>query len=40
MAWSRGIVRTGLALSVVLLLPFGSVASAGPKEEVSAATSE
>src|ERR1700733_739277 len=39
MEWSRGVARTGLALTIVLL-PLGSVASAGPKEDVSAATSE
>ena len=39
MEWPRGIVRTGLALTVVLL-SFGSIASAGPKEDVFAATSE
>jgi hypothetical protein len=37
--WSRGIARIALALTVVFL-PLGSVAPAGPKEDVSAATSE
>jgi hypothetical protein len=35
---SRGVARIGWALTVVLLL--GSVASAGPKEDVSAVKSE
>ena len=35
----RGVARILLALTVILL-PLGSVASAGPKEDVSAATSE
>ena len=39
MEWSRRAARIGLALTVVLL-PLGSLASAGPKEDVSAATSE
>ena len=39
MEWSRRASRIGLALTVVLL-PLGSLASAGPKEDVSAATSE
>jgi hypothetical protein len=39
MGWSRGIARIALALTVVFL-PLGSVAPAGPKEDVSAATSE
>ena len=38
MGWPRGAARIGWALTVVLLL--GSVASAGPKEDVSAVTSE
>ena len=39
MEWSREVARILLALTVVLL-PLGSVASAGSKEDVSAATSE
>ena len=39
MEWSRGVARKSLALTVILL-PLSSVASAGPKEDVSAATSE
>ena len=39
MEWSREVARILLALTVVLL-PLGSVASAGPKEDVSAVTSE
>ena len=39
MEWSREVARILLALAVVLL-PLGSVASAGSKEDVSAATSE
>ena len=38
MEWPRGVARIGWALTVVLLL--GSVASAGPKEDGSAAMSE
>ena len=38
MRWPRGVERIGWALTVVILL--GSVASAGPKEDVSAVTSE
>jgi uncharacterized protein (TIGR02246 family) len=37
-AWPRGVARIGWALTVILLL--GSVASAGPKEDVLAVTSE
>jgi hypothetical protein len=39
MECSREVARILFALTVILL-PLGSVASAGPKEEVSAATSE
>jgi hypothetical protein len=39
MEWSRGVARILVALTVILL-PLGSVASAGPEEDVSAATSE
>ena len=39
MEWSREVARTGQALTVVLL-SLGSIASAGPREDVSAATSE
>src|SRR3984957_6468628 len=38
MGWPRGVERIGWALTVVILL--GSAASAGPKEDVSAVTSE
>ena len=39
MEWSRGVARTLLVVAVVLPA-LGSVASAGPKEDVSAVTSE
>ena len=39
MGWSRGIARIALVLTVVFL-PLSSVALAGPKEDVSAVTSE
>jgi uncharacterized protein (TIGR02246 family) len=39
MEWSREVARTGMAL-IIVILPLGFVASAGPKEDVSVATSE